>query len=368
MTLSVRAAVAPAIKPLAEATRLEIDAGLQKRRPGMRIMQSRRHFLSTLSAAGAASVMRTRASLADEGPPETTTVRIVRQVGSCIAPQYVAEELLRADGFADVRFVQGQPTAKWVGLGKADFSLSMAPTILFQYEAGLPVIALAGVHIGCFELFVHEPIRTISDLRGKTVDTTDPYGSGAHLLMAIMAASVGLDLRTDINWMASGGLEQSIELFAQGKSDAYLASAPDGEELRARKLGKVILNTTIDPPWSQYYCCMLAANAEYVRNYPVATKRVVRAILKANDICAAEPERVARRLVDDGYTTNYDQTLQSLVDLPFRAWRDYDPEDAMRFYALRLHEVGLLNSTPNQIIADGTDWRFLNELKRELKA
>jgi hypothetical protein len=74
---------------------------------------------------------------------------------------------------------------------------------------------------------------------------------------------------------------------------------------------------------------MLAANADYVRNYPVATKRVVRAILNADDICAAEPERVARRLVTDGYTTNYDQTLQSLIDLPFRAWRDYDPEDAI---------------------------------------
>ena len=334
----------------------------------MEIMHSRRHFLTSLSAAGAVGLLAPRSPLAAEPLPETTTVRIVRQVGSCIAPQYVAEELLRADGFTDVRFVQGQPTAKWVGLGKADFSLSMAPTILFQHEAGLPVIALAGVHIGCFELFVHEPIRTISDLKDKTVDTTDPFGSGAYLFMAIMAAQVGLDLRSDINWMASGGLTQSIELFAQGKSDAYLASAPDGEELRARKLGRVILNTTIDSPWSQYYCCMLAANADYVRNYPIATKRVVRAILKADDICAAEPKRVARRLVDDGYTTNYDQTLQSLVDLPFRAWRDYDPEDAMRFYALQLHQVGLLTSSPNQIIAEAADWRFLNELKRELKA
>ena len=40
----------------------------------------------------------------------------------------------------------------------------------------------------------------------------------------------------------------------------------------------------------------------------------------------------------------------------------------MRFYALRLHEVGMIKSSPNTIIAEGTDWRFLNELKRELKA
>ena len=136
----------------------------------MQIMPSRRDFLASASWAAAAGFLGAHPSLAAEGPPETPTVRIVKQVGSCIAPQYVAEELLRTEGFTDVRFVQGQPTAKWVGLGKADFSLSMAPTILFQHEAGLPVMALAGVHPGCFELFAHPPIRTISDLKGKTVD------------------------------------------------------------------------------------------------------------------------------------------------------------------------------------------------------
>ena len=45
-----------------------------------------------------------------------------------------------------------------------------------------------------------------------------------------------------------------------------------------------------------------------------------------------------------------------------------DLDDSMRFYGLRLHEAGMIEATPNNIIAEGTDWRFLNELKRELKA
>ena len=49
-------------------------------------------------------------------------------------------------------------------------------------------------------------------------------------------------------------------------------------------------------------------------------------------------------------------------------WREYDAEDAIRFYALRLHEFGFIKSSPQKILAEGTDWRFLNELKRELKA
>jgi NitT/TauT family transport system substrate-binding protein len=109
-------------------------------------------------------------------------------------------------------------------------------------------------------------------------------------------------------------------------------------------------------------------NTAFVRNHPIATKRVIRAILKATDLCAAEPQRAARRLVDGGVTASYDDALQTLNEVPYGAWRDFDPEDTMRFFALRLHEAGMIRSTPNQLIAEGTDWRFLNELKRELKA
>jgi NitT/TauT family transport system substrate-binding protein len=112
---------------------------------------------------------------------------------------------------------------------------------------------------------------------------------------------------------------------------------------------------------------MLASNRDYVRKYPVATKRVLRAVLKAADLCASEPERVARRIVTGGFTRQYDYASQTLSEIPYEKWREYDPEDTMRFYALRLHEAGLIKSSPNKIIADGTDWRFLNELKRELK-
>jgi NitT/TauT family transport system substrate-binding protein len=100
----------------------------------------------------------------------------------------------------------------------------------------------------------------------------------------------------------------------------------------------------------------------------VATKRVMRAILKAADLCATEPKRVAQRIVDGGFTPRYDYALQTLNEITYGKWRDYDPEDTIRFYALRLHEAGMIKSSPNKIISDGTDWRFLKELRAELKA
>ena len=67
---------------------------------------------------------------------------------------------------------------------------------------------------------------------------------------------------------------------------------------------------------------MLMSSTEFVRKYPMATKRVLRAILKAADLCAYDPERAARLLVDRGLTAQYDYALQALNEIPYRAWRD----------------------------------------------
>jgi NitT/TauT family transport system substrate-binding protein len=132
----------------------------------------------------------------------------------------------------------------------------------------------------------------------------------------------------------------------------------------------VVIDSMIDKPWSQYFCCMVAANKEFVRKHPVAARRALRAILKAIDACAREPERAARFLVNKGYANQYDYALQAMkeMDRGYDKWRDYDPEDTVRFFALRLHEAGMIKSSPQKIISQGTDWRFLRELKKEMKA
>jgi NitT/TauT family transport system substrate-binding protein len=91
-----------------------------------------------------------------------------------------------------------------------------------------------------------------------------------------------------------------LDLFIEGRIEAFLAVPPAPQEVRARKIGHVIVSSIADRPWSQYYCCMLATHTEFARNYPVATKRALRAILKAADLCVSEPKRVARLLVDQG--------------------------------------------------------------------
>jgi NitT/TauT family transport system substrate-binding protein len=231
--------------------------------------------------------------------------------------------------------------------------MNFAPPLIIAIDAGEPITIVAGEHVGCLELFAKEGIRGVADLKGKTVGVQG-LGSSQHVFVSSMAAHVGLDPAKDINWVTSAS-PKPMELFAEGKIDAFLGLPPEPQELRARKIGRVIVNSAIDRPWSQYFCCMLAANRDYVRRYPVATKRVLRALLKATELCATQPERVARQIVDGGFTPRYDYALQALKELPYAKWRDFDLDDSMRFYSLRLREAGMVKSTPAKIIADGTD-------------
>jgi NitT/TauT family transport system substrate-binding protein len=165
------------------------------------------------------------------------------------------------------------------------------------------------------------------------------------------------------------GTQQRPWLFSRMATPTrFSLFPPHPQELRLRKIGHVLLNTTQDRPWSQYFCCMVTVHRDFVKSYPIATKRVVRAYLKAADLCAQEPERVARYIVDNGYEPRYQVALDVLKSLPYRRWRETAPEDTLRFYALRLHEVGMLKNEPKGLISRGTDWRFLNELRKELKA
>ena len=307
---------------------------------------------------------------AAEPPPETTTIRLVHAPAICLAPQYLAEELLHLEGFSQVEYVPVPDDANpnlVVAAGQADLTMDSATSLVPALDGGRPLVVLAGVHGGCFELFGNERVRALRDLKGKRVAIA-AFGVDDHIYIASMMAYVGMDPRKDVKWVETGTFDGPMQLFVESKVDAFLGFPPQPQQVRARKVGHVIVNTAQDKPWSQHFCCMIAAQREFVRTHPVATKRAVRAILKAADICAREPERAARYMVKKGYEDNYDIALEVVKEVSYNAWRTFNPEDTLRFHALRLHEVGMIKSTPQKLITQGTDWRFLNELKKELKA
>ena len=331
---------------------------------------TRREFLRDLSIAGGAGLIGLRSeTAAAEPPPESTTIRLLKTTTICFAPFYVVEALLRLEGFTDIQYVTatgGFSAAQMVANGELDFGSSFAGTVAYHLDQGYPVTAVGGLHVGCYELFAHEPIRSINDLKGQRLGV-QTLSSSAHLYLSIMATHIGLDADRDIEWVTSPD-GNAMELFIAGESDAFLAFPPEPQELRDHGFNRVILNTILDKPWSYYFCCMMYGNRDWVRTHPVATKRFLRAVYKAAAFCQVEPEQAARQLVDGGFAKNYDHALQAIQEIPYDLWHEYDSEDTLRFFALRLHEAGMIQTTPDVILAEGTDWRFVNELKRELKA
>lgn len=339
---------------------------------------SRRAFLGGLALAWSTSVVALTSEPATaDPPPETKTIRLVFDPtwsSLCYAPLMVAAPLFPAEGFSDVRYVKmvngTQVEVHTLSAGAADMAAVFPTDLINAVDAGVPFVTLMAANGPCLELFGTEHVRTLRDLKGKTVTTTTGIKEAESAFLANMLAYIGMDPRKDVHWVINEP-DKSIRLLAQGKVDAFIAYPPAVQQTRARKIGHVVFSTTTDRPWSEYACCMIVARRDFVQAYPVATKRALRAIAKAIQLCTSDPARSARFLMDKKFNlgASYDETLQTLRDVPYTAiWRDYDPEASLLAHALLMHELGFIKKTPQQIIAQGTDWRFLNELKKELKA
>src|SRR5215468_10888637 len=273
----------------------------------------RRQFLKRASFIGAAGCLGTYHALAVAEPAlETTKIRFVHAPSICIAPQYIAEEFLRGDGFTDVQYLplgtRNGPYA--LADGRGDIAMWDTPGLIPHLDAGKPIVLPAGVHAGCYGLFGKEEVRAIRDLKGKRV-AIQYVGGGDQVLISSMLAYVGINPQHEVTWIAGESVRDAMDLFVAGKADAFLGFAQQPEELRLKHVGHVIIDTAQNRPWSQYFCCMVAANRDFAQRHPIATKHALRAILKAADICAADPQSAARFLSDKLYEPRLD-----LVDQP----------------------------------------------------
>ncbi len=350
---------------------------------------SRREFLraaASAGAVGAGAVLLGGCDLGDgngsatstpgivaDPPPETTTIRLPKEIFyASIAPLYLAEQFLPAEGFTDVQYIDSQGDHggfQHLAAGEVDMALDLAPSATVAADAGDPLVILAGVNNSGLVLFGNDRVQSLRDLKGKRIHvystaTTDEN----YILMAALLAYVGIDIKHEVEFVELSGYDVFTQLVAGTSTiDAWILERPWSTALRNANIGHVILDGPMDAPWSQYFSGMVTANKDFVEMHPAATKRALRAILRAADVCTREPERAARYLIDRGFAAyTYDQALDVITGASYAAWREFNPEDTVRFYALRLKEAGLVKSTPDDLIARATDWRYLDEIKREL--
>lgn len=310
------------------------------------------------------------------GPPETPTIRIDPHEG-CEAWTWVVEDLLKEEGFTDVQFVDKFNIME----GRADIGTTFGNDLASRVDAGLPMVALGGTHVGCIQLWAQPGINSIGDLRGKRIVIhsrnvlEDPvYGMWVSFLAAVGVApsEVQFTLVTELPAQAGkefGPTNRVIENFVGGKADAVLALVEQGPALAAnpKNPGRLIFDMAMDKPWSQYYCCLLVANRDWATANPVAAKRATRAVLRGIDLVTKDRAHAVAVAVQKKFTTDGQLMLAAIKDLPY-PWREYDPAETVRFFALRLADAKLLKKTPAQILAQGTDFTFFRQMQRELKA
>jgi NitT/TauT family transport system substrate-binding protein len=217
----------------------------------MATLQSRRRFVTNAAVSGAAGLGALGAvgrggggrSLAAEPAPEITTIRLSRIPSICIAPQYIISDLLRTEGFTEIQYIpllaayQHDQLAR----GEADFSLHFASPTIMAIDSGKPITVVAGIHVGCFELFAAEGIQSVVDLKHRTVGVQG-LGSSSHVYVASIASYVGLDPAKDIRWVTDP-TANPMQLFVDGKADAFLATPPEPQIMRQRNVGRVILDS-----------------------------------------------------------------------------------------------------------------------------
>lgn len=310
-------------------------------------------------------------------PPETTTVRI-RTAFACDPPIWLAKEFLLEEGFTDVQFVEtsGRPR-DWATKASVDFGAVHPEELVAAIDAGAPLVVLAGLHSGCQEVWVGPGIASLRDLRGKRIAVfAKNTGDQFFNFFATTLAFVGIDPVKDVSFFEIGpDYAAMLDAFLDGRSDAFLAAADGAAVLRRhpRTSSTKILDQSADKPWSQYLCCMLAANRDWTRQNPVAAKRVTRAVLRAADATFKDRSRAAR----EGATrpvqsilplggVALEQVLSDTIAMLSYDWREFDPEETIRFFALKLADVKLITSTPQQIIAQGTDLAYMRQLRKEL--
>ena len=308
--------------------------------------------------------------------PEISSIRVPNTRAGCNAPFLYARELLLEEGFAEVRSIFTETAYVLidnVAEGSIDIAYHFIPQILHAIADGVPIVMLGPAHTACAQIVAADYVADLADLRGRRlavapVLTPQP---GDFAFAASVLQRIGISTPDDVAFVAVEGTDINTGLgsdfdavftyspLSYSALESASASATGGER-------HVIFDSSVDVPWSQQLCCALFARRQFVEDNPVATRRTVRALMRALNRGASDPGAMAQTMLDASWVVRKDYANRTVAELTLDAWRTHDLADAMRFYGLLLHEAGLVKSTPEQLIQRGTDLTFFNELKEEL--
>jgi len=303
-------------------------------------------------------------------PPETNTIRIA--CFGCDAPIMAAERYLRQEGFTDIEITGATSPPEFesaLASGKVHLGPMDPPQFASNVQRGQAVVGFGSLHPGCLEIWAHEGIGSLTDLRGRTIVVgSKAISDPPYSYISIVLKYAGVDPK-EVNFVAQTGANP-VNLYLEGKNDAVRVGADRAPALKANPANKghMVHSQLMDDPWSKLACCILVTTQDWYHSNPVAAKRAIRAIFRAADFQPDDRADAVKPLTDKGFfggASNFDNVLAAADMVPAN-WRDLDTEKTVRFYGKLLTDVGLLTKSVDEV-AKALDLRIFNELRTELK-
>jgi len=135
------------------------------------------------------------------------------------------------------------------------------------------------------EVWVQPHIRSVKDLVGKTISSTNPNSLG-DLMIGIWLKKNGIK-KSDVNVVYLGGLSNLVSAMKAGKTDATLILPPLGEQLIPS--GQKKLTDLRDIAYSNQ---AWTATKSYVNANAEAVQRFVAAVIEATAVTKRDKQKV----------------------------------------------------------------------------
>lgn len=301
-------------------------------------------------------------------PPETKTIRL--QFNPCDAPLMISEPYLREEGFTHVTFTDTIPGLDTLVNGEADIAVPGVGSLAGVVDSGGRFVGIGPVHPGCAQIWAPQRLASLNDARGHTVVVNSKAPNFLpNWFIPIALKNAGID-PSEVNFVVQPDADLT-QLFLAGKSDLLVLADINAMAFQEdpANTGHVVLDQTMDAPWSQEDCCVIGTTRDWLQANPIAAKRVLRAIYRAADSLPkdrADATKVATNKGLFGGQQNLALVRSAANMVPYD-WRNYDIAESMRFHAGLMNSVGLIKLTADEAVTKAIDVHVVNELVTGLK-
>jgi NitT/TauT family transport system substrate-binding protein len=268
---------------------------------------------------------------------------------ACAAPCYIAKEngFFAAEGL-DVTLVSGNFETNKTGLASGKFPVAIGDFQFFpSINEGLDIKLIAGLHEGCIKLLVPpgSPIKEAKDLAHKKIGV-DEIGGTPMAISSVFLANNGIDPTTGVTWLPYP-LEHLQGMAEKGQVDAVALWDPFAT-LAAKKGYRVLCDIGKHPLFAGKYCCFLYASTQQIKENPERIKAILKALQKASEWVAKNPEETAKIMIEKKYIASDDPALITELVVSYKYHAKHDASTNIRakndalYFTDQLKKTGFL--------------------------